>query len=298
MKKNWQLKTDLKATRNREISRIHRLQSDSYNFPFLPNVTFFGHEYNKPGYDHERDNVLSYLFCYTENGSATVEYLGETFTLKKGDFMMLDLSNHSLITSPDDEWNIYFVHARSGLINDIYQEVIARSGLVNHSFNPDLFIATINKMLDEFEEGTLSEFKVAKYINDVCIDVLEQSKERKDITDSTLKKIVDYMDENYAKGITLWDVCKNVGLSNSYLSRLFYKKMGTKPLDYLFNLKIKRAVSLLKFTRLNIEDIAISSGFGTGKNMYTFFRKKMNTTPTRYRKEMGNKSIVRLKVPN
>lgn len=293
MKTNWQLKAELKTTRKPGISQIRHLVSSHYTIPFLTNVTFFGKEFNNPGYNLERENVLSYLFCYTEGGSATIGYLGKTFEIKKGDLLVLDLSNHSLISSPDEGWDIYFIHMRSGMTNDYYHEIINRVGFVNHSFNPSLFIKTIEKMIDKFDKGKLNEYDVEKYANSILIDVLEQSKaEEKKVENPTLQRVVDYMNENYMKGILLSDVCKDVGIANAYLSRLFLKHLSVHPSDYLMNLKLRKAISLLKFTRLTIKEVAILSGFINEKNMYNFFRKSMNTTPSQYRKEMGNKSII------
>ena len=293
MKTNWQLKAEFQNTRKPGASQIRHLVSDIYSVPFLTNVTFFGKEYNQPGYNLERENVLSYLFCYTENGSAIVEYLGRTLEIKKGDFLVLDLSNHSLIKSPSDNWDIYFIHMRSGMTNDFYHEIISRVGFINHSFNPNSFIKTIEKMIDKFDKGQLDEYEVEREANNILTDVLAQSKtEEKKVDNTTLQRVVDYMNENYSKGILLSDVCKDVGIDNAYLSRMFLKHLSIHPSDYLMNLKLRKAFSLLKFTRLTIKEVAVASGFRTDKNMHNFFKKSMNTTPSQYRKEMGNKAII------
>ena len=292
MKNNWQLKLDLKTTRKPGVSKIRHLKSDKYTIPFLANVTFFGKEFNNPGYKLERDNAPSYLFCYTEDGSANIEYLGKSFTVKKGDFLVLDLSNHSLITS-DDVWNIYFIHARSGMTNDFYYEIINRVGYIIHSFDPTFFIKTIEKMIDKFDKNKLDEYEINQQVNNILTDVLRQSKNKEErIENPTLRIVVDYINKNYANGILLNDVCKNVGITNAYLSRLFLRELSVHPSDYLMNLKLRKAFSLLKFTRLTIREVAILSGFKTEKNMYNFFRRRMSSTPAQYRKEMGNKSIV------
>ena len=292
MKNNWRLKSEMQATRKPGASQIRHLLSSQYTIPFLTNVTFFGKEFNNPGYRVERENVLSYLFCYTEDGSAKIEYSGKSFVIRKGDFLVLDLSNHSLITS-DDIWNIYFIHMRSGMTNDFYNEIVSRAGFVNRSFDPTFFVETIEKMINKFDKGKLDEYEINKYVNNILTDVLRQSKnEERRIDNSTLQSVIDYINKNYTNGILLNDVCKNVGIANAYLSRLFLKELSVHPSDYLMNLKLRKACSLLKFTRLTIKEVAILSGFRTEKNMYNFFRRSMSTTPSQYRKDMGNKSIV------
>ena len=223
MKNNWRLKSEMQATRKPGASQIRHLLSSQYTIPFLTNVTFFGKEFNNPGYRVERENVLSYLFCYTEDGSAKIEYSGKSFVIRKGDFLVLDLSNHSLITS-DDVWNIYFIHMRSGMTNDFYHEIVSRAGFVNHSFDPTFFVETIEKMINKFDKGKLDEYEINKYVNNILTDVLRQSKnEEKRIDNSTLQSVIDYINKNYANGILLNDVCKNVGIANAYLSRSIHR---------------------------------------------------------------------------
>ena len=49
------------------------------------------------------------------------------------------------------------------------------------------------------------------------------------------------------------------------------------------NLRIEAAIKLLSSTDLSIADIAYQTGFGSATYMTRVFKKKLNTTPGKYR---------------
>lgn len=77
-----------------------------------------------------------------------------------------------------------------------------------------------------------------------------------------------------------------LGISPSYLSKLFKLQFGVAPLDYLAQLRIGEAKNLLQQTAFTMDEIAAKTGFLTGPALIKAFRRLEGITPGAYRKLM------------
>lgn len=99
-----------------------------------------------------------------------------------------------------------------------------------------------------------------------------------------LNEVKEIYDEYYYDQVGLASEIKKITVSQNHIIRLFHKNFGMTPTEYVNKLRIKKALSLLSDTDMNILDISISSGFGSLSNFYSSFRRQMKTTPSTYRK--------------
>ena len=75
-----------------------------------------------------------------------------------------------------------------------------------------------------------------------------------------------------------------IGITGTYLSRLFRQELDTTFLFYLTNLRIRRAKQLLRDPRRKLAEIASSVGFQDEKYFCRVFKKITGQTPTDFRK--------------
>lgn len=78
-------------------------------------------------------------------------------------------------------------------------------------------------------------------------------------------------------------------MSVYYYTRLFKKIMQRSPYDYLIDLRIQKACELLVKSQLSITDICFQCGFSNHSHFSSTFRKRMNLTPSNYRKKFTAK---------
>ncbi|HKP39891.1 GlxA family transcriptional regulator [Mycobacterium sp.] len=90
--------------------------------------------------------------------------------------------------------------------------------------------------------------------------------------------------ENLDQQITLEDLAARCAMSPRTLTRHFRDATGTTPLQWLLTMRIDEARRLLETTDLPIDDVAERAGFGTGLNLRTHFRRRLDTAPTTYRR--------------
>lgn len=107
---------------------------------------------------------------------------------------------------------------------------------------------------------------------------------------SAIDEIKDYIERNYNKKITLKLIADAVFLNPSYISQLFLKETGEHYNDYLVNVRLNHAKKLLKESRMSIQAISDSLGFGTSKYFSKVFKEKTGKQPSQYRTEYINEN--------
>lgn len=80
------------------------------------------------------------------------------------------------------------------------------------------------------------------------------------------------------------DLCKKLGYSKTHLNRIFQKRFGVSPHEYLINYKFRYAKNLLSHTKMKIIDIATQVGYKNLSQFNALFKEKFGMSPTEYRK--------------
>ncbi len=101
------------------------------------------------------------------------------------------------------------------------------------------------------------------------------------------ERIVDM--KNYVqmhfKTVTLDEMAEHFSLSAPYVSRYFKEKCGETFADYLQEIKMKKAKTLLKNSNMTIENIAYSVGYQNVEHFSRLFKKKYGMAPIQFRNE-------------
>ncbi|MHA7964029.1 AraC family transcriptional regulator [Paenibacillus sp. CAU 1782] len=95
---------------------------------------------------------------------------------------------------------------------------------------------------------------------------------------------VRYMQQNYDRDIGVKDIASAVNLHPGYLHRVFGAATGTTITSYLTDLRMEKAMMLLRRTDIPIGDIPEYAGIGSRAYFHALFRKHTGVTPVEYRK--------------
>lgn len=98
-----------------------------------------------------------------------------------------------------------------------------------------------------------------------------------------IKESLDYVHKNYAKQITIDDICDKFKINKCYFCYMFKKETGQTFINYLNNYKIEKSKNLLKNTNMTLLDISLEVGFNNQSYYSTIFKKYTNMTPLEYR---------------
>ncbi|WP_139992260.1 ABC transporter substrate-binding protein [Paenibacillus paridis] len=96
-------------------------------------------------------------------------------------------------------------------------------------------------------------------------------------------QIAHFIQEHYEKAISMEMLASCFHYSTHYLSRVFKRKYGCSPIEYLIQTRINRAKFLLNETDVTIREVADSIGY---TDMYYFsrlFKKQTGATPAQFK---------------
>ena len=98
-------------------------------------------------------------------------------------------------------------------------------------------------------------------------------------------KTLEYMETNYMHRLTLSSISANVNLSSSYLCRIFKSEVGTSITNYLNNLRVRKAATLIKENTLSMKEISSMVGIDDQLYFSRLFKKCMGISPSEYGKK-------------
>lgn len=96
-------------------------------------------------------------------------------------------------------------------------------------------------------------------------------------------RAVQYISQHYAEPLSLETVAQVVGLNKSYLSRIFKIRTGETLVNYINQVRIRKAAELLKKTERKSYEIAEMVGYNNVEYFNQVFKKIMGVSPREYR---------------
>lgn len=139
--------------------------------------------------------------------------------------------------------------------------------------------------------GNIFELKI-DYINYLKSAVKELQEYRKKELNGLILEATQYIEENYRSNITLDDVARQVNMSYHYFSKFFKESTGKNFVDYLTDLRMKKAKQLLKETGMNIKAVSCEIGYSDPNYFSKIFKKYTGLTPTEYRHNALSKEVI------
>ena len=141
----------------------------------------------------------------------------------------------------------------------------------------------------------LVDFASFEELRDYVISIIECFVENirlkrtsRNINEKTIERVLEFINQNYGdRKLSLNMLAEEFHFSAPYLSKLFKQTTETNFLDYLINLRVKKAQEMLLHTNLSINEIAERVGYPTYHSFMQIFKKYTGVTPSEYRSTMG-----------
>ena len=152
------------------------------------------------------------------------------------------------------------------------------------AFEPPCFaaVAEIYKKLlylhTQPSREALCQDLVARAVHLLCADALA-IRTQSHLAPSAVDPAIAYVNDNFARRITLDELAEHVHLNKSYLVRLFRQKLGQTPIEYLNSIRLAESRFLLPGSTCRIEEIAWQCGFESASYFIMRFRRRYGITP-------------------
>lgn len=109
-----------------------------------------------------------------------------------------------------------------------------------------------------------------------------------DASSPWLSYLLDWVQSNLHKTITVDHLAAQAHMSKRTLNRRFAEATGTSPLDWVTKQRIGFAKDLLETTQISVEAVAERCGFGSTATLRHHFRQVVKLSPNTYRARFQN----------
>ncbi len=179
------------------------------------------------------------------------------------------------LSPPGKHSKDYIQKMITALICSVYHVCLERGINTDAIFGPNLAI------LDELPRfETLQELH-GRILS--CFKAIITLHPRQKTQWKMVAQAVNYIEEHYREDLNLENVAKVVFVSPGYLSASFKGVLQKNFVDYVTEVRIKKAKELLKDFHLKIYEIALQIGYKDEKYFSQIFKRSTQMTPNQYR---------------
>ena len=98
---------------------------------------------------------------------------------------------------------------------------------------------------------------------------------------------VKYIEMHLDQPINVNKLCELLGITQSYLHRIFKQEIGVSPKKYITQRKIRQAKRMLSESNASVTSIAGSLGFADAIAFTKFFKAQAGVSPTQFRQDFS-----------
>jgi AraC-type DNA-binding domain-containing proteins len=270
-------------------------------------VSFFHHVQHHQDARHlHYHSSFEIGLCLEGSGLFFVDH--HTYTFNTGDLSFIFPNQPHIAQSPDEvpsQW--YFITANLSqlnkdnfdLIHDLMVQRTKLSPLISQTLDPNL--AVLYKMI--IKELKSKDYGYQKVVSDLLHYLLIKIMRSLTSTDypsvrnlpafsikefTVISPALNHMSSNYGEALSIDALASLCHLSVSHFRTLFKKTTHQSPLQYLTQIRMKMAASLLMSTSLTVLTISQTVGYTTLSSFNRTFKDHHNQTPTDYRKTISD----------
>lgn len=152
------------------------------------------------------------------------------------------------------------------------------------TFDPKKITSLTESCESQFVQRNANTFKLGSYMLRIFSELLDSAPVNNE-NRTLAQRVCNYIDSQYTSQITLADISKKFGYTEEYILRIFKKRYGISPHQYLIKLRMEQAMWLLENTDISVEQTALSVGYTDFSAFWRSFKKTFGTSPSAMRKK-------------
>lgn len=165
---------------------------------------------------------------------------------------------------------------------------LAQSGIEFVGFNPTLARDHFERIRNAIGAERIAAFlrflvQVNEHADKKTLSFAGMTQPETTSKQARIAHVVDYIIEHYPEDISVTCAAEMAGMSTAAFSRNFQKMTGKKFVEFVNQVRISQACSMLYSTDAHISTICFAVGFQNLANFNRHFLKTKEITPTQYR---------------
>lgn len=235
----------------------------------------------------------NFYIIYVVSGKGHILSNGEKVTLTPGQLAFVNLSKpYKYYPQSNEPWEIKWIYF-GGKDAEWYYNMLTGSSrflfnLSDDSRIPD-FLGDIFYLYEK--KDPYLEIRTSCIITNLLTELYVESIKNRGNENSSnfeypnpVKTVIEIIEQNYFRKITLEELSSITFLSPYYLLRLFKRYTGYTPGEYMNKYRLDFSKSLLLEPEMTIEQTALNLGFNTHSYFSKMFKKSSGLTPKQFRK--------------
>lgn len=253
------------------------------NFLFmqlLASATFSCNHYTR------RSGLASYQLVSTFYGQGKLLYKDQEYDLYPDDVFLINCMNPHIFSAASKEgWGYRFLHF-SGEPMNAYAQLFDHANAVKFTFSGDSRFYELQKelFLTNAENTPKQELLTNRIITDMISELLLCLPDYQDrVIPEHIQKQCSYIQQHHREKLSLDQLSRQFQISKYHMSREFKKYTGQSIHQYLTDCRLTAARKLLRYSMLNINEIALLVGYDDHNSFYRAFEQAEEMSPSEYR---------------
>ena len=219
------------------------------------------------------------VFEYVLEGEGEILLNGAWHTAKAGDIYILCQGEwHEYRSNPQNPWKKIWINYVADYIPSFLHAYGITSGIYSSENAPAYFDQALAYTKDGVSYPHI-HYDIAKCVHNIIHSVALE----KDTNDSDECKIREALNAAIYDKLNMDELAARLHMSKSNVIRVFKKRYGVTPYDYLLSIKIETAKVLLRDTKMTIKEIANKLQISDEHYFSSLFLARVGMRPRDYR---------------
>lgn len=145
-----------------------------------------------------------------------------------------------------------------------------------------------NLIIEQKGIGLYSNLLTKSYFEILIVNLIRSNELSKNVVKNNyvdkLKDLKEYVIRNIDRPFELDDIATYMDISRWHLVRIFNEYLNTTPVRYINTIRIKRAIELIKYSDMTINEISKKMNFNSQQSFTRWFKSIDGHSPIYYRK--------------
>lgn len=237
--------------------------------------------------NRERQRNGSIVLQWIDAGRIVIQTPETTTPCSAGDLLVFEHGSETSYGQPqplDEPYHTRWIALNGAGVVEHTLELIRRHG---HRFS----LGQDHPLIDELEQLIIDAdpqhpaepTKFAASAHALMMRLFDVADQRLMDHSTPVEQAVEFMLRRPHQPMSLKELAVRFGVSREHLSRSFRQRVGEAPHEYLARAKRRRALLLLRQTRLPLSDVARQAGYANAHALARHVREATGVSPSAYR---------------
>ena len=239
-----------------------------------------------PGWNTVLEPIPYHVMVLMVEGTAIYSINGESHRVEAGELLVIPKGTVRAGSNTD------VPHRKYTVLFNLADDTNSDAERLLHSHFMRMKISNYEYVLKRFSRLFEDRWEAKPFHESICLGILIEllgiakrepvSQSLEPIKFYLARKIQQELQVHYRESIQICDLAELIGRSPNYTIAMFKRAIGLTPIEYIHQLRVQEASSLLLESTMTVTEISDYLGFYDTSHFYRVFKKVMKESPSAY----------------